>query len=129
MLTSNQRGRGNDPVVVEGRITSAVAVNISTILRQAEPGVKGVRNWHTRQMTKVTVLLLLISAALAPQTAPRASQFENDEVRVWKTTLMPNVELPAHRHDHPRVIVALGSGTVRIVPQPGAPEIHRWEAG
>jgi len=29
MLTSNQRGRGNDPVVVLGRIKSAVAVNIA----------------------------------------------------------------------------------------------------
>ena len=28
MLTSNQRGRGNDPVVVLGRIKSAVAVNM-----------------------------------------------------------------------------------------------------
>src|SRR5579859_4936421 len=30
MLTSNQRGRGNDPVVVLGRIRSAVAVNIGS---------------------------------------------------------------------------------------------------
>src|SRR5208283_246391 len=29
MLTSNQRGRGNDPVVVLGRIRLAVAVNMS----------------------------------------------------------------------------------------------------
>jgi len=28
MLTSNQRGRGNDPVVVLGSTTFAVAVNI-----------------------------------------------------------------------------------------------------
>ena len=28
MLTSNQRGRGKDPVVVLGRIRSAVAVNM-----------------------------------------------------------------------------------------------------
>jgi hypothetical protein len=28
ILTSNQRGRGNDPVVVLGRIRSAVAVNM-----------------------------------------------------------------------------------------------------
>src|SRR5664279_1809061 len=29
MLTSNQRGRGNDPVTVLGRIRSAVAVNMA----------------------------------------------------------------------------------------------------
>ena len=30
MLASNQRGRGNDPVVVLGSIKSAVAVNVTT---------------------------------------------------------------------------------------------------
>ena len=30
MLTSNQRGRGNDPVVVLGRIKLAVAVNMGS---------------------------------------------------------------------------------------------------
>ena len=30
MLTSNQRGRGNDPVCVLGRIRSAVAVNMGS---------------------------------------------------------------------------------------------------
>ena len=30
MLTSNQRGRGNDPVTVLGRIRSAVAVNMGS---------------------------------------------------------------------------------------------------
>src|SRR3954454_20969739 len=32
MLTSNQRGRGKDPVVVLGKIKSAVAVNIAFVL-------------------------------------------------------------------------------------------------
>ena len=50
-------------------------------------------------------------------------------MKVWRTTLMPRVVLPAHRHDHPRVIVALTGGTIRIVPSSGAAETHRWEAG
>ena len=73
--------------------------------------------------------LFLLPAGLVPQTAPRAPQFENDDVRVWKTTLMPKVELPAHRHDHPRVVVALTGGTVRMLAQPGGPEMHTWETG
>src|SRR2546422_6848101 len=35
MLTSNQRGRGNDPVTVLGRIISAVAVNMGSSNRQS----------------------------------------------------------------------------------------------
>jgi hypothetical protein len=37
MLTSNQRGRGKDPVVVLGRIRSAVAVNIWLYSNGVEP--------------------------------------------------------------------------------------------
>ena len=33
MLTSNQRGRGNDPVVVLGSISPSVAVNIAVLHR------------------------------------------------------------------------------------------------
>ena len=38
MLTSNQRGRGNDPVVVLGRIRSAVAVNMDSSVWANIPG-------------------------------------------------------------------------------------------
>ncbi len=38
MLTSNQRGRGKEPVVVLGRIRSAVAVNTEGSLARAERG-------------------------------------------------------------------------------------------
>jgi hypothetical protein len=78
---------------------------------------------------KPLIALLCFAAALEPQTAPRTPQFDNPEVKVWKSTLLPNVEFPLHRHDHPRVIVALTSGTIRIVPQNGAAETHQWEAG
>jgi hypothetical protein len=35
MFMSNQRGRGNDPVVVLGKIKSAVAVNMSSSERHS----------------------------------------------------------------------------------------------
>src|SRR5579872_5390700 len=41
MLTSNQRGRGNEPVTVLGSIRSAVAVNIGLLLRRRGSGRLG----------------------------------------------------------------------------------------
>ena len=75
------------------------------------------------------VLLLAGAAVLAPQDSLRVPQFENGDVRVWRTTVMPNAPLALHRHDHPRVIVPLRGGTIRIVQQSGASETHLWEAG
>jgi hypothetical protein len=34
-----------------------------------------------------------------------------------------------HRHDHPRVIIALSGGTMKIVEQGGSSEEHVWETG
>lgn len=59
----------------------------------------------------------------------RTPQFENDEVKVWKSVVMPNSPLPLHRHEHPRVLVALVGGTMKIVDQDGASESHDWQSG
>lgn len=59
----------------------------------------------------------------------RFPQFENDDVRVWKSLVLPNAPLTMHRHDHPRVIIALQGGTMKIVEQGGASEQHVWETG
>lgn len=59
----------------------------------------------------------------------RISQFENEDVKVWKAVVMPNAPLTMHRHEHPRVIIALRGGTMKIVQQNGASEQHLWETG
>jgi len=59
----------------------------------------------------------------------RLPQFQNDDVKVWKTVVMPNSPSAMHRHDHPRVIIALSGGTMKIVDQGGAAEAHVWETG
>lgn len=59
----------------------------------------------------------------------RVPQFENEEVRVWKSIILPKQPLAMHRHDHPRVIVALKGGVVEIVEESGARERHVWETG
>jgi beta-alanine degradation protein BauB len=78
------------------------------------------------------ITTLLTVAALqthnAQQTA-RDPQFENAEVNVWKTTVAPNSPTELHRHDHPRVVIALTGGTMELVDQNGAKEDHQWQAG
>ena len=34
-----------------------------------------------------------------------------------------------HTHQHPRVIVALGGGTMKVVYEDGTSEAHNWETG
>ena len=68
--------------------------------------------------------LLLAAAGVihSPQTASqtqRFPQFENEDVKVWKSVVLPNQPLTMHRHDHPRVIIALKGGTMKIVDQSG----------
>jgi beta-alanine degradation protein BauB len=63
------------------------------------------------------------------QKTHRVAQFENEEVKVWKTVVMPNAPLAMHRHDHPRVIIALTGGTMKIVEENGATETHAWHTG
>jgi beta-alanine degradation protein BauB len=64
-----------------------------------------------------------------PGDTQRTPQFENDDVKVWKTVVMPNAPLTMHTHDHARVIVALSGGTMRIVNEDGSSETHRWDTG
>lgn len=45
----------------------------------------------------------------------REPQFENDQVQVWKSIVMPNQPLTMHRHDHGRALVALTDGQLNVV--------------
>ncbi|MFZ0274178.1 MAG: hypothetical protein WB524_21460 [Acidobacteriaceae bacterium] len=59
----------------------------------------------------------------------RFPQFENDNVRVWRSLVLPDSPLTLHRHDHGRVIIPLQGGTMNIVQQNGPTESHVWEVG
>jgi hypothetical protein len=59
----------------------------------------------------------------------RELQFENAAVKVWKSRVLPNDPLPFHRHEHPRVLVALTGGTMKILERTGASEEHVWQTG
>jgi hypothetical protein len=59
----------------------------------------------------------------------RIVQFENDDVKVWKSIVVPNTPLTMHRHEHGRVIIPLRGGIMKIVEQSGTSEAHVWETG
>jgi hypothetical protein len=84
----------------------------------------------------VTALALALFAAIRSQTqtqtqtqTQRTQLIQNDDVKVWRSLVLPNSPLAMHRHDHPRVIIPLQGGTMNIVDRSGAKEPHVWEAG
>jgi hypothetical protein len=76
-----------------------------------------------------TTAIALTPLTSQPTASQRIPQFENADVKVWKTLVMPNAPLTMHTHDHARVIVALTGGTMKIVNQDGTSEMQRWDTG
>jgi quercetin dioxygenase-like cupin family protein len=74
-----------------------------------------------------------LAVAVAQQkqaaTTQRTPQFENPNVKVWKTLIMPNQPLSLHRHENGRVIVALQGGTLTIKQEKGDSKKVAWETG
>jgi beta-alanine degradation protein BauB len=79
------------------------------------------------------VLIGALAVAVAQQkqaaTTQRTPQFENPNVKVWKTLIMPNQPLTLHRHENGRVIVALQGGTLTIKKEKGDSKKVVWETG
>jgi hypothetical protein len=44
----------------------------------------------------------------------REDQFENEYMKVWKTTVMPKAPLQLHRHDHGRALISLNGGVLKV---------------
>ncbi len=59
----------------------------------------------------------------------RIPQFENADVTVWKSVVLPDAPLVMHTHAHPRVIIALQGGDMKIVKESGGSETEHWETG
>lgn len=80
----------------------------------------------------VVPALLLTAIALTPQQqvqSQRFPQFENEDVKVWRSVVVPNSPLTLHRHEHGRVIIPIVGGTMKIVTQGGATETDKWDTG
>jgi hypothetical protein len=70
--------------------------------------------------------------AVGQQNAPsrREPQFENTDVQVWKSIVMPNQPLSLHRHDHGRALISLNGGTLNVVDGSGkVMDTYKLEAG
>ena len=88
-------------------------------------------------MGSVLAVVCALSGAAAASGVPqqasqtrREPQFENDDVRVWKSIIMPNQPLALHRHDHGRTIVVLKGGALDIVDGTGKTmKTMTWESG
>ena len=86
--------------------------------------------------TALAALMLATVAGFAARTQTQASQtrrepqFENENVRVWKSIIMPNQPLALHRHEFGRTIVALKGGTLDVVDAAGkTTKQFVWETG
>lgn len=81
-------------------------------------------------------LLGIVGAGVFGRTAPaqgatrREQQFENEQVRVWKTIIAPHQPLSFHRHDNNRVLIALTDGQLRVM-DTSAKELttYKWDRG
>ena len=62
----------------------------------------------------VAAASVLLLASGVPGGTQRVEQFDNSEVHVWKAIITPGAPLTMHRHDHPRVIVALDGGNINL---------------
>ena len=76
---------------------------------------------------------LLGSAVMLPahgqNVTHRVPMFENEEVKVWKTIIIPNSPLSMHRHEHGRTIVVLKGGMLTIQQDTGEKRTVDWKTG
>ena len=84
---------------------------------------------RTAWLVAVTLGLAASSSTQPPAVTRRTPQFENESVRVWKSTIAPGQPLSLHRHESGRVIVALAGGTLEIVKESGESRSVIWETG
>jgi len=60
----------------------------------------------------------------------REPQFENNDVKVWKSIIMPNQPLALHRHEKGRALIALKGGQLHVVDKDRKPiHTYNWESG
>lgn len=80
----------------------------------------------------LSILPLAIGISLTSHTqnaTHRVPMFENEEVKVWKTIIVPNSPLSMHRHEHGRTIVVLKGGTLTIQQDTGEKKKVEWKTG
>ncbi len=84
-----------------------------------------------RHFTMLGFIFLFSSFHLWGEEAQtsRFLQFENEQVKVWRTVIMPNQPLKMHRHERDRVIVTLKAGELDVVQHTGEKSKLVFEKG
>ena len=88
-----------------------------------------------RTVAAMSVVATVFAAGVAVgqqgnSASRREPQFENSEVQVWKSIVMPNQPLALHRHDHGRALISLNGGTLNVVDGAGkVMDVYKLEAG
>ena len=84
------------------------------------------------QVLSLSVCLLSMleaSEGIQNKNTHRELQFENEQVKVWKTVIMPHQPLKMHRHDCSRVIVGLKGGSLSKIEESGEKSQLIFETG
>jgi quercetin dioxygenase-like cupin family protein len=79
--------------------------------------------------TAIFFATALTLTANAQSVTHRIPMFENDQVKVWKTIIVPNSPLSMHRHEHGRTVVVLKGGTLTIQQDTGEKKTVEWKTG
>ena len=86
------------------------------------------KQWVMSAASATLGAVVVLGAQQASATR-RIPQFENENVHVWKSIILPHQPLSLHRHERGRVIVALAGGTLQIVQESGDKRAVQWETG
>jgi len=72
----------------------------------------------------INIIFSMIATTHASSNTVRITEFSNDKVNVWRTTILPGTSqiLKMHRHDYNRVLVAFDDGVLKIKNNKG--DIH-----
>jgi hypothetical protein len=81
-------------------------------------------------MAVTAVVSISATLAVQQQQSRREPQFENAQVKVWKSIIVPNQPLSLHRHEHGRALIALKGGKLKVVDEAGKTvDTYTWEDG
>ncbi len=86
------------------------------------------KQWLVASMTFVS---LLSSAYAAGPATTRHQLLSNDKTKVWEAVIYPgkHQELSMHRHDYPRVLIALNDGMLKITNDKGESRLLKLNQG
>lgn len=65
----------------------------------------------------------------SPAPARVTLEIENEDTHVWKAHLPPKQSSSLHRHNHPRVVVVLAGGPLKLLVKGAQPRVLQWQSG